>query len=85
MTCKIGNLITVFAALFAVLSRDSIEAEIAALSITYSLNVRKEKEQMKKNKEIKVNLNLKKGISNVKLAGSYVGRLRDKHHFSGTY
>ena len=35
----IGNMITVFAALFAVLARDKISAGIAALSITYSLNV----------------------------------------------
>lgn len=35
----IGNLITVFAALFAVLARNSISAGVAALSITYSLNV----------------------------------------------
>ena len=35
----IGNLITVFAALFAVLSRNSISAGIAGLSISYSLNV----------------------------------------------
>jgi len=35
----IGNLITVFAALFAVLARSSISAGIAGLSITYSLNV----------------------------------------------
>ena len=35
----IGNLIIVFAALFAVLARNSISAGIAALSITCSLNV----------------------------------------------
>ena len=35
----IGNLITVFAALFAVLSRSTISAGVAALSISYSLNV----------------------------------------------
>lgn len=35
----LGNLITVFAALFAVLARDSISAGIAAMSITYSLNI----------------------------------------------
>ncbi len=35
----IGNLITVFAALFAVIARDSISAGIAGLSISYSLNV----------------------------------------------
>ena len=37
----VGNLITVFSALFAVIARDSISAGVAALSITYSLNVRK--------------------------------------------
>ena len=35
----IGNLITVFAALFAVIARNSISAGMAGLSITYSLNV----------------------------------------------
>jgi ATP-binding cassette, subfamily C (CFTR/MRP), member 1 len=34
-----GNLITICAALFAVLSRESISPGIAALSITYSLNI----------------------------------------------
>lgn len=35
----IGNLITVFSALFAVLSKNTISAGIAGLSISYSLNV----------------------------------------------
>ena len=35
----LGNLVTIFAALFAVLGRSTISAGIAALSITYSLNV----------------------------------------------
>ena len=35
----IGNLVSVLAALFAVLARDSISAGLAGLSITYSLNV----------------------------------------------
>ena len=35
----IGNMITVFAALFAVLARSSISAGIAGLSVSYSLNV----------------------------------------------
>ena len=36
----IGNLITVFAALFAVIARKSISAGIAGLSISYSLTVK---------------------------------------------
>lgn len=35
----LGNLITVFASLFAVLSRNSISAGLAGLSISYSLNI----------------------------------------------
>ena len=35
----LGNLITVFASLFAVLARSSISAGLAGLSISYSLNV----------------------------------------------
>ena len=35
----IGNLVTVFSALFAVLARNSISAGIAGLSVSYSLNV----------------------------------------------
>lgn len=35
----VGNLITMFAALFAVLARSSISAGIAGLSVTYSLSV----------------------------------------------
>ena len=34
-----GNLVVVFASLFAILSRDTISAGLAALSITYSLNI----------------------------------------------
>ena len=36
----VGTLVTFFAALFAVISKDSISAGIAGLSISYSLNVK---------------------------------------------
>ena len=36
----IGNLVTLFAAFFAVISRDSLSAGIAALSIYCSINVK---------------------------------------------
>lgn len=36
----IGNFVILFAALFAVISRDSIESGLVGLSITYALQVR---------------------------------------------
>lgn len=37
----IGNCVILFAALFAVISRDKIESSLAGLSIVYALQVRK--------------------------------------------
>ena len=36
----VGNLVILFAALFAVISRDSIDSGLVGLSITYALQVR---------------------------------------------